>query len=446
LNAPTVAGTYTVKLTPTGGTNAVATTVAITVAAKTLGWSSAYLDNGTATPSVDTTSALSYSALPNTAVKASITVRQGYGATKDTNLADAADAAAVVVTTDKGLISKSTLTYADSAKTVSVAAATANTSTFYIYSNGDVGKATITITVGTNAAVTKNVTFTGVATTLVATPTTAAPLWATLGSNKTTTITATDAAGSAVAIPVVTYTVTSSDTAVATATISSGVVTVVPVAAGNSTITITDPSTTGAAKAVSFPVHVAPIKSKVAPVISFDKTAYNVGDLVTMYVSSDMGDSATATLFATKLVGSTSVVVTSTVNPFDSATVNVASGKATYTFYAPAVSGSFTVKAMTGASVDVTDAVEVSKTVDIVNVAVDAATEAAEQAAQNADDATNAALAAADAADEATAAAQDAVAAVAELQAQVNTLIKALKAQITTLTNLVIKIQKKVKA
>ena len=46
----------------------------------------------------------------------------------------------------------------------------------------------------------------------------------------------------------------------------------------------------------------------------------------------------------------------------------------------------------------------------------------------------------------ATAAAQDAADAVAALSAQVATLISGLKAQLTAWTNLVIKIQKKVKA
>ena len=46
----------------------------------------------------------------------------------------------------------------------------------------------------------------------------------------------------------------------------------------------------------------------------------------------------------------------------------------------------------------------------------------------------------------ATAMAQEAVDAVAELSASVTKLISALRAQITTLTNLVVKIQKKVRA
>jgi len=75
-----------------------------------------------------------------------------------------------------------------------------------------------------------------------------------------------------------------------------------------------------------------------------------------------------------------------------------------------------------------------------------AATDAAAEATDAANAATDAANAAAEAADAATAAAQDAADAVAALSAQVATLISGLKAQLTALTNLVIKIQKKVKA
>jgi hypothetical protein len=157
-----------------------------------------------------------------------------------------------------------------------------------------------------------------------------------------------------------------------------------------------------------------------------------------------MGDSATATLFTTALVYSSNPVWIGTAG--SGTTHAMVSGSVTYSFYAPVVSGTFTVSGTTGADVDLATAAVVSKTVDIVNPGADAAVDAANEAAQAASDATDAALAAADAADAATAAAQDAVDAVAALSAEVNTLIKALKAQITTLTNLVIKIQKKVKA
>jgi hypothetical protein len=75
-----------------------------------------------------------------------------------------------------------------------------------------------------------------------------------------------------------------------------------------------------------------------------------------------------------------------------------------------------------------------------------AAADAAAEATDAANAATDAANAAAEAADAATAAAQDAADAVAALSTQVSEMVNALKKQITALTNLVIKIQKKVKA
>ena len=441
---PTVAGEYIIRVTPSG-TGVAAKDITFTVAAKVIGWSTAFIKPATGSAAIADATVETMSAASTVAV-ARITVAQGYGTTAGLETATSGtDQKAVVVTTTKGLVSK-TNDYSAAAKSVTTAAGTVAPTDYYVFSNGDVGVATISITVGTSAAVEKTVTFKGAATALVATPTSAAPLWATLGTNKTTTITATDAAATVVSIPTGVLTVTSSDTSVATVAINqtTGVVTVTPVAVGNTTITVTDPSTTGAAAAVSFPAHVAPVKSAAAPVISFDKTAYAVGELITMTITADMGDSATANLFTAALVLSSSVQAVGTAPT--GTTHAVAGGKVTYTFYAPAVSGTFTVKGTTGADVALTTAAEVSKTVDITNTAVDAATDAANEAAQNASDATDAALAAADEAALATQAAEDAVAAVAELSAKVDSLIKALKAQITTLTKLVIKIQKKVKA
>jgi len=87
------------------------------------------------------------------------------------------------------------------------------------------------------------------------------------------------------------------------------------------------------------------------------------------------------------------------------------------------------------ATLSVRAKIESSDAIDAANEATDAANAA-----------TDAANAAAEAADAATAAAQDAQAAVAALASQVADLIAGIKAQITALTNLVIKIQKKVKA
>jgi len=90
-----------------------------------------------------------------------------------------------------------------------------------------------------------------------------------------------------------------------------------------------------------------------------------------------------------------------------------------------------------------------SAAVEGANAAADSASAAADAAAEATDAAnaaTDAANAAAEAADAATAAAQDAADAVAALSTQVSEMVNALKKQITALTNLVIKIQKKVRA
>jgi hypothetical protein len=127
--------------------------------------------------------------------------------------------------------------------------------------------------------------------------------------------------------------------------------------------------------------------------------------------------------------------------------MNVRSTAATQTAYTAATVGTATT-AETGVGASLAPAGIGSVTVampaatDVAQGAADAAAEATDAA--NA--ATDAANAAAEAADAATAAAQDAADAVAALSAQVASLISGLKSQLTALTNLVIKIQKKVKA
>jgi hypothetical protein len=111
------------------------------------------------------------------------------------------------------------------------------------------------------------------------------------------------------------------------------------------------------------------------------------------------------------------------------------------TFVASPTPNEATVTAVSGGIVG-TAKIVVGGGVDTATSAVDAAAEATDAA--NA--ATDAANAAAESADAATAAAQDAADAVAALSTQVATYISNLRKQITALTNLVIKIQKKVKA
>ena len=122
---------------------------------------------------------------------------------------------------------------------------------------------------------------------------------------------------------------------------------------------------------------------------------------------------------------------------------------ATSVFTATTVGTATTAEVGVGASYDAAGVNSLTVEVTTTDAAADAATAAADAAAEATDAAnaaTDAANAAAEAADAATAAAQDAADAVAALSTQVSEMIDALKKQITALTNLVIKIQKKVKA
>jgi hypothetical protein len=121
--------------------------------------------------------------------------------------------------------------------------------------------------------------------------------------------------------------------------------------------------------------------------------------------------------------------------------------------FAPASPGTWTITAYDAAGREFTATATVTNLAAEAKAAGEAATEAATAAADAAAEATDAANAATDAAnaaaeaaDAATAAAQDSADAVAALSTQVSEMVAALKKQITALTNLVIKIQKKVKA
>jgi hypothetical protein len=454
---PSKSGTYVIRVTPgiVGGSTPVSTakTWTVTVAAKTVGKSSAFLKGAGTFPVTDTATAdatVTLSSAASTSAQARIDVASIYGTTGN-ETATAADAPSVVVATDKGLVSKTNV-FTDGAKSVTTAAAVDADPSYWVFANGEVGKASITITVGGVLLATKTVTFTGPATALVATKGTAGTDLSFIAvgtANSTVVITATDSAGGAATALPTTMTVTSSDTSVATATIASGTVTITGVKAGTATLTIKDSATTSPAASATYAVTVKAVRPTTAPTITFDKTAYNVGDVITMTVNADMADSATASaLFTTALVTSAGVtaVAGTTALSTSSAAHAIAKGVATYKFYAPAVAGSFTVTGTTGGTVDITTAVEVSATVAIANPGVDAATDAANEAYDAANAATDAALAAAEAADAATTAAQEASDAVAALSESVTKLIAGLQAQIKSLAAVVAKIAKKVKA
>jgi hypothetical protein len=410
--------------------------------------STAFLNTDTATASsVDATS-LVFTAASSATAKGRLTVRQ-YSTTDTATLTTAAISQSVVVAITKGLVSK-TNDFSQGAKSVTTAAATANTNDYYVFANGEVGSADLTVTVGGTLVSTKKITFNGAATTISAAVTTGQPTWIAPAGTTTLTVTAKDSAGNAaVALP--TLTVTSATTTVATATIASGVVTITGVAAGTSVITIADSATTAPVPSVTYTVTVAPAASVALPTITFDKTEYAAGELMTITVAATAADNAAFAAFTAAPLASTNLITVK--NPFTGGAVALVSGKATWTAYAPITAGPIVISATSGTGSAATSAAVTATATVLSDGVAQAAADAAAEATDAANAATDAANAAAEAADAATAAAQDAADAVAALSTQVTEQIAELKAQnaalrkqITALTNLIIKIQKKVKA
>jgi hypothetical protein len=232
----------------------------------------------------------------------------------------------------------------------------------------------------------------------------------------------------------ITFTATSGTV---TATASMWVAGRVEAAARNVTVTA---AATGTANGSGVPVTVA-VKDRYGNPVS--GVALNV---VASGVGSFMGGAITQS-FTTDAAGTYTFLANTAVSEggvakFTATTGSTAVGLSSLAGYHQATEVDATLAAgNASASATITFAAG-SSAADVAQAATDAAAEATDAA--NA--ATDAANAAAEAADAATAAAQDAADAVAALSAQVATLISGLKAQLTALTNLVIKIQKKVKA
>jgi hypothetical protein len=203
-------------------------------------------------------------------------------------------------------------------------------------------------------------------------------------------------------------------------------------------VTVTS-AATGTANGSGVPVTVAVTDRYGNPVsgVALNVVASGVGSFmggnITQSFTTDASGTYTFLANTTQSDGGVAkfTATTGTVGSFDSAKGYVGTTEVDSTLAAGNASASASITFAAGASAT-----------DVAQAATDAAAEATDAA--NA--ATDAANAAAEAADAATAAAQDAADAVAALSAQVATLITGLKSQLTALTNLVIKIQKKVKA
>jgi hypothetical protein len=231
---------------------------------------------------------------------------------------------------------------------------------------------------------------------------------------------------------------------------------------GTAKLKVIDASTVAAANATSNEITVTVKGNTASSVkIAFDKSTYapNEKAIITVTPVDASGSTLQGKTFSALLAdggitstsafaagSDTTTAVSITTSSYSSASSNLVAGSRTYVVYMPAASGDVTISATGGTDLPAAAQVKVTATATVVNSSVDAATDAANEATDAANAATDAALAAADAADAATAAAQDASDAVAALSASVSKMISNLRAQITSLTNLVIKIQKKVKA
>lgn len=216
------------------------------------------------------------------------------------------------------------------------------------------------------------------------------------------------------------------------------------VAAGTANITVGTKSSATATGVDAAPVSIRVGSSTADNVrVTLDKATYSPGEKATLTVAVvDATGLAVADGNYTGVFATGGIVANYTVNGDTTTAVDyaIASGVKTYTIFMPIIEGPLTFSWTTGAGLAVANrAVKGSVSVDVSSAATSAAIDAANEAASAAQDATDAAIQAADAADEATAA-------VAALTLEVNTLIAGLKKQLTTLTNLVIRIQKKVRA
>jgi len=438
---PDVAGTYVIAIKSMVDATQLATWTftAVNPVQKS---ATAFLNTDSSTASTADASSLVFAAAASVTPKGRLTVRQ-YSTTDTATLTTTAISKDVVVAISKGLVSK-TNDYFAGAKSVTTAAATAATNDYYVFANGEIGTATLTVTVGGVLASTKTITFNGVAKTLTATLTSGQPTFIAPSGTTTVTVTAKDEAGNT-ATSVPSLTVTSATTTVATATVAGAVVTITGVAAGTSVITIADSG--AVATSTTYTVTVAPAASATLPTITFDKLEYMAGELMTITIGAQAADNASFVAFTG--LPTVSVNVITTTNPFsggNTGTVALVGGKATWKAYAPITPGPVVITATSSTGSSATAAAVTATATVISDGVAQAAVDAAAEAIDAANAATDAANAAAEAADAATAAAQDAADAVAALSVSVAAMIDSLKKQITALTNLVIKIQKKVKA
>ena len=441
LVAPTVAGTYEARIITTRPSTGPSVAWTVTVKAADI------------TPSASTTTSILNAGEVTTA-----TADASVYAPKATST----DAAAVIVVTPKnaagGSATESILAtvsgtgligYGTNATTISALgrALVIPTGNYIgVFADGTAGVGTITLTTLTGTVIaTEKVTFYGDIASIVATP--VKTVIATGSNVSTVKAVAYDASG--VTVGAGTLNAFSSNTAIVSdsgtaATIVNGeaLFTLTGVAAGGVAVTVKS----GTISAIAVPVRVESALASVK--ITFDKAEYLPGEAATITVTPvdaaglPLSAKTHANLFATGGItstyafGSGSDVLTGVSVTTDTSTVK------TFKVFMPLTETEVKISATGGSSLPVAGQVVVSASAKVTNKAADAAKDAAKAA----DAAVLAAEAATKAADNATAQAKAAVDAVAALSTQVATLIASLRKQITALTALIVKIQKKVRA
>jgi hypothetical protein len=324
---------------------------------------------------------------------------------------------------------------------------------FGVAYSGKNGVATLTISANGVTLATKTINFVGAVKSYPTAVVSKSAFGTGASDSATITVTGADADGAATAAPTV-YGV-SADTTIATVTSgAAGILYVTGVKVGKTSIKVCNTSAcTDATITKTVDVNITEKTAKTV-VLTTDAASYGPGEKVTVILTATTATGQPLANGTYSLLSSTGLTTNlavqgSTLPTTDSVTVK--DGKASYTFYAPVGTGKLLITGTEGTATDFVVTATAAKptmtaTVTVTNAAADSAQAAAEEATAAANDATDAALSAAEAAEAATAMAQEAVDAVAELSAQVTSLISALRAQITALTNLVVKIQKKVKA
>jgi hypothetical protein len=472
--APTVAGTYVVRITPASigssgallGATAQTLTITVTTAAAqdkvvSVAKSTSILNTGeTNTATADATVSGSMAIVAGSAVGTiAVTLKNA----ADTTITS--ESYTAIIVSGPGLLGSGAQGVTHSFNATGRALSVVNGDVVGVFADGSSGVAKIEIRTTAGLVIaTETVTFFGAVASIVATV--VKPVIGVRAETGVITAVAKDAAGTTITAP--DLFITSSDLTVVNASYAEDASSAAGVStfgftglkAGSASFTVSNGSTaalsTVSAAAVS--VRVGGMAEQLdGLLVATDKTSYAPGELVTLTVTpTDVAGLVLAgetytTLTTAGIVSSHNLTaVTGSPAMADAITVTfgIASGSATYQFYAPNIEGDLTLSwtRSTSFATAANDSLKGSIVLAISSPGAAAATDAANEATDAANAATDAALAAAEAADAATTAAQEASDAVAALSESVTKLIAGRQAQIKSLAAVVAMIAKKVKA